>query len=38
MIKIRFYDIINNENTHEEAMSGSEIVANIVERAGLELA
>lgn len=37
MIKMRYYDIINNQQK-QETRSGDEIVADIVSRAGLELA
>jgi len=38
MVGARFYDIINKQQTETETKSGDEIVADIVGRAGLELA
>jgi len=38
MINIRFYDVINDNEKHKETKNGNEIVADIVKRAGLELA
>ena len=38
MISARFYDIINEQNKHDEKKTGEEIVADIITRAGLEVA
>ena len=38
MIKQKYYDIIKGKAKHAETKSGDEIVAEIVSRAGLELA
>ena len=38
MLKARFYDMIHNTQEPEEKKNGDEIVADIVNRTGLELA
>ena len=38
MIKARYYDVIRQKTTPKETKSGDEIVADIIARAGLELA
>ena len=38
MISARFYDIISNKDKHVEEKTGEEIVLDIVNRAGLEVA
>jgi hypothetical protein len=38
VIKANYYDIINKKNQQQDTRSGEEIVADIINRAGLELA